>query len=181
MHRTRRALLASLLVALTTAFGYALAGVPNVELMTMSVFVAGYLLGAPTGAVVGGASIALHSIFNPFGPAPPPVFIAQIAGFAAIGLCGGIVGPLITAARSRVVAIALSGLVGLLLTLTYDVLTNLGAFVLVTDERTLPNLWKFVLGGVAFTAMHLVWNTGLFLATLRPVLAVLTHYREELT
>ena len=70
MQRTRKALLASLLVATAVALGYALAAVPNVELMTVTVFIAGYLLGAGAGVLVGMAAIALYSTFNPLGAAP---------------------------------------------------------------------------------------------------------------
>ena len=52
MLKTRKAIMASLLIALTVAVGFALAGVPNVELMTITVFIAGYLLGARLGAAL---------------------------------------------------------------------------------------------------------------------------------
>ena len=51
MNSTRRALLASLLIALTVAAGQALAGVPNIELVTLLVFLSGFLLGRRTGAI----------------------------------------------------------------------------------------------------------------------------------
>ena len=83
-------------------------------------------------------------------------------------------------AAGEIISTALAGLVGLVLTVVYDVLTNIGSFVLVTDERSISNLWKFVVGGVAFSGMHIVWNTAVFLVVLRPVLIVLGHYRHEL-
>ncbi|MFQ5512423.1 MAG: ECF transporter S component [Candidatus Krumholzibacteriia bacterium] len=180
MRETRKALLASLMVALTVSLGYALAGIPNVELMTLSVFTAGYLLGAGYGAVVGVTSITLHSVFNPLGTALPPLLAAQIAGFALIGVAGAWPGRVIARMDKRWPAFVLSGAVGLVLTLTYDVLTNVGAFYTVTGEYAPSNLFAFVGAGVAFTVMHLVWNTGLFFAALKPALNVFSRFRGEL-
>jgi hypothetical protein len=181
MLHTRRALLASLLVAATVSLGYGLAGIPNIELMTFTVFVSGYLLGVRLGIVVGAASSALHSVFNPIGAALPPLLVAQILGFALIGVAGATAGPLVTRLKNRGVAVTLAGILGFLLTLVYDVLTNIGAFYVLTGENAPSNLLKFVVAGLLFMGMHLVWNTGLFLVILVPVLRVLARYRPELT
>lgn len=179
MQKTRKALLASLLISVTVAFGYALAGVPNVELMTLSVFVAGYLLGGRLGVVVGAVSIAAHSLFNPMGAALPPLLIAQIIGFAIVGFAGTI-GRLIVARRPRWLGIVLSGVLGFAVTFVYDVLTNVGAFYSITGAGAPASLVTFVVAGMAFMVMHLVWNTVLFLVVLTPVLNVLARYRLEL-
>lgn len=161
--------------------GVALAGVPNVELMTLIVFVSGYLLGAGTGVVIGAASIAVHSLFNPLGAALPPLLGAQIVGFAIVGSAGGWIGPLVARLRLRATSFAAAGLAGMLLTLGYDALTNVGAFYTITGEHRPVSLVQFVIAGLAFTIMHVVWNTALFAATLRPILNVLERYRDELT
>ena len=64
MYQTRRALLASLLVAVAVSLGYVLAAVPNVELMTVTVFVSGFLLGPKFGVGIGAASVVLFSVFK---------------------------------------------------------------------------------------------------------------------
>ena len=66
------------------------------------------------------------------------------------------------------------------MTLVYDILTNIGAFLTVTGEHTPKNLLAFVALGVAFSIMHLVWNTGVFLMTLKPMLNVFARFRSEL-
>ena len=180
MHKTRIALLASLLVSVTVALGYALAGVPNIELMTMSVFVSGYLLGWRLGAVVGAASITVHSLFNPLGAAMPPLLAAQIVGFSIIGIVGATAGRAVVVCRPRWLAFVLCGLVGFLITSVYDILTNVGAFFSITGENAPSSLVRFVAAGMVFMVMHLVWNTALFLAVLTPVLKVLSGYRHEL-
>ena len=180
MKNTRRALLASLMVAVAVSFGYALAGVPNVELMTITVFIAGYLVGPGLGALVGAVAMTLHSTFNPLGAAMPPLLLGQVIGFCVIGVAGGIVGPLIARVETRWVAFLISGATGLGLTLLYHFLTNIGAFYSITAENATDNLVKFIVAGIAFTVMHLVWNTALFLVVNKPVLNVLARYRAEI-
>ena len=171
----------SLLTAASVALGIALAGVPNVELMTLTVFVSGFLLGIGSGAVVGAASIALHSLFNPLGAALPPLLAGQVIGFAVVGAAGGWIGPILVRLRQRPMAFLVAGMVGLMLTLLYDLLTNIGAFYTITGERGQGNLVQFVIAGLLFTVMHVVWNTALFATTARPILNVLARYRSELT
>lgn len=179
MQKTRKALLAALLIAATVALGYALAGIPNVELMTITVFISGYLLGAKLGAIVGAVSIAVYSVFNPMGAALPPLFVAQVVAFAVIGIAGSILGGVV-AKLPRVGAIIVAGVTGLVLTSLYDALTNIGAFYSITGEDAPTNLLKFIIGGIVFVVMHLVWNTALFAVALKPTLNVLARYRREL-
>jgi hypothetical protein len=166
---------------MTVALGFALSGVPNVELMTMTVFIAGHLLGWRAGVVVGGASIAAYSLFNPLGAAMPPLLIGQMVGFAIIGAAGALTGPVIVRLKPRWMAFLVCGLVGFLLTFVYDVITNIGAYFTITGDQAPSSLVKFVGAGVLFMVMHIVWNTALFLVVLNPVLTVLAKYRLELS
>lgn len=181
MHQTRRVLLTCLLVAVVVTLGYALAGVPNIELMTVAVFVSGFLLGPGLGAVVGAVSAAMFSVFNPLGAALPPLLAAQALGQAVVGAAGGSLGPVIISGGKRWISVAGAGILGLILTLFYDVATNVGAFVVFSGERTAGNLVKFVGAGIAFMTLHLVWNTLVFACVLTPVLIVLDRYRREIS
>jgi hypothetical protein len=149
--------------------------------MTMTVFVSGYLLGWRLGAVIGAVSIAAHSLLNPLGAALPPLLISQTAGFAVIGLAGGLVGPAVAGLEGRWLRPLVCGALGFFLTFMYDVLTNVGAFFAITGDQAPSNLVKFVAAGLVFMIMHLVWNTALFLVVLNPVLRVLIKYRLELS
>ena len=178
MHNTRKALLASLLIAATVALGYALAGIPNVELMTITVFVAGFLLGARLGIGVGIGAMLLHSTFNPLGMAHPFLLGAQVAGFALVGLGGGVLGPWIMTIRSRWLALLVSGVTGFVLTLVYQLLVNTGSFYAFSGSG--DYLLTYIKLGLVFTALHLAWNTGLFATALLPTLRVLERYRREI-
>jgi hypothetical protein len=162
-------------------FGYVLAGVPNVELMTITIFISGYLLGIRFGFIIGAASSAVHALLNPLGASLPPLLLAQCVGFALIGVSGGLFGPFIQRYPIRLTATLVAGLLGFTLTLLYDVLTNIAAYYIAMGGGPASGLVGFVIGGIVFMGMHIVWNTGLFFFVLKPVLTVLDRYRYEIS
>jgi hypothetical protein len=174
MKRTRAALLATLLVAAIYVAGQALAAVPNVEAITFLSFVAGYLLGPLTGALVAGAGMGAHSLFNVMGSVAPPVWIAQIAAYAGVGMMGGLVGPALARMRP-LLALPVAGITGALLVLIYQVVINaVSYFVFASGVR----VWVYVWGGILFGGVQVLWNAALFLvmpATLR----ILAPQRRE--
>ena len=136
-------------IALTIAAGYALAGVPNVELVTLLVFVSGYLLGALRGAVVGAVAMGGHSLFNVMGAAIPPILVAQVACYAFIGLSGALAGPAILR-PGRVAGVAIAGVCGATLVLLYQIIVNVVSFYTFTSESMLLTyLW----GGIVFSSI----------------------------
>lgn len=171
-------LLACLLTALMYAAGQVLAGVPNVEAVTLLAFVSGYLLGPWWGAAASGAGMGAHALFNAMGATPPPVWISQVLCYALIGAAGAWLGPMIARCATRTVQSLLSALAALVLTFLYQVVVNVVAFfVFATHVPLLTYVW----GGIAFAAVQLVWNAALFFATLPPILNVLARARRELT
>ena len=177
MRATRVTLLASLLTALIFATGQALAAVPNVETVTFLSFVSGYLLGPWVGMAVGACGMGAHSLFNVMGAAPPPVWLAQVICYGAIGCAGAVVGPAIDRLRSRGAAALFSALAGTGAAFVYQLVVNTVSFV--TFASGVP-LWTYVWGGVAFAAVQLAWNAVLFGAVLPPTLRVLARHRREL-
>ncbi|HXV14689.1 MAG TPA: hypothetical protein VEC56_10845 [Candidatus Krumholzibacteria bacterium] len=177
MRTTRLVLLASLLVAMIFATGQALAGIPNVELITALAFVSGYLLGPALGAAVGAAGMGAHSLFNVMGAVAPPVWLAQVACFALVGCAGGLLGPVLARARGRVRAAALAAAVGALLVLVYQLVVNVVAFYTFAND---VEVWVYVWGGVAFGAMQVAWNAAFFAVAMPPMLRVLARHRREL-
>ena len=173
-------MLAGLLAALTTAAGYALAGVPNVELVTVLIFVSGFLLGAKLGAAVGAVSWAAHSMFNPLGAALPPIFAAQVVSGVLVGCMGGLLGRRLVRVRNRLAASLAAGFIGLVLTVVFQLLVNTAFFFTFTDDGASRSLYKYLLAGLVFTLTHLIWNAAVFAVVLIPLLSVLDRYRLEL-
>ena len=180
---TRSVAAVALLAALVAALGFLLAGVPNVELVGLAAFVSGAAVGSRRGAAAGGLGVALYSGLNPYGAAPPPTFLSQVAGGALFGAAGGFV-----AARghadsarggraSRILAPGgpvLLGAAGLLLTLAYDGLTNYGTAVSIGAAA---DPWPVLVGGWAFGVWHVVWSTAFFATLGPPLLAGLKRRR----
>ncbi len=144
--------------------------IPNFELMSLGAFVGGRALGSVAGAAAAALAMGIYSGLNPLGPAPPPVFAAQIVGLAVFGACGGVLG--VALARRPL----LLGGVGLALTFVYDVLTNLGtAWVM----GALRDPWPVLAGGLAFGAGHLAWNAGLFAIAGPPLLRAVERFERS--
>lgn len=81
---TRIGLFSALYYVLSLAF----AAVPNVNPGFFVVFSAGFLWGPTPGLLVGAIGMGAWTIFNPFGPALPPISAAQIVGMSLVGLFG---------------------------------------------------------------------------------------------
>lgn len=170
--RRERALIrAALFTALSVALGFLLAAVPNVELMSLSVFLGGVFCGARIGSLVGVLSEAFFSLLNPLGPPLPPLLVAQLAGFALIGFAGGVLGPRLAPGRAG--AIVVSALAGLVLTLVYDALTNVATAVIALGPRKLgEGVGGVFIAGALFMAIHAGVNTAVFAAAVLPVMKV---------
>jgi len=147
---------AAVLIAAAIALGYLLAGVPNVEGMSSVAFLAGCLLGAGGGALVGAVSIALFSVLNPLGPPLPHVLVAQIAGMSLIGASGDLWRRLAAMVpRPEILAAAF----GALLTLVYGVLADYGFAV---SMGRWQDPWPVIIAGIPFSIVHIISNAVIF-------------------
>lgn len=167
----------AVLAALVAALGFlvALAGIPNVELVSLASFASGTLLGIRRGAAVGGIGMGLYSGMNRYGAAPPATFLSQVLGMAIVGGAGGaIAGRLASPKLAGWRASAVAGALGLVLTLVYDGLTNLGtAFSIGAGHDP----WPILVGGWLFGAWHAASNVAFFAALAPPLSAALRRRR----
>ncbi len=150
-----RVALGGVLAALAAAAGFALVGVPNVELVTLVVFVSGYTYGRSLGAAVGVVGEGIFSVANPLGAAPPQVLLGQVAGMALAGVFGGVASRL-PHPRSRALRAVAFGCWGLAATLAYHVTTDLASVAVI---RVTP---AYLLAGIPFYVVHVTSNTALF-------------------
>lgn len=168
--RQLRVVIAALLVALGIALGRLMAGVPNVELVTLTVFLGGALCGVAGGASIGASVGILHSMFNPLGPAPLPLLAAQVFSFSIVGVVGAAFASKSIVSRSK--GALLFAIAGFLLTLFYDATTTLATAIIVLDGRWYSTgLLAVAASSVPFAAVHIFSNTLLFALTALPVLA----------
>lgn len=153
-----------LLIALGVSLGYLLAAIPNIELITTTVFISGFITGPLPGILIGAMTIGLYSLLNPYGIAPPPLFLAQVLCYAVIGFSAGHLSRHIR--RINWKHSLLFGFLGLFFTVLYAVLTTL-AYVLTAGNETVL-IWGSLIQGLHFYAVHMVSNT-LFFVFLIPV------------
>jgi uncharacterized membrane protein len=154
----------ALFVALGVAMGYAHV-VPNIELVTATIFIGGFLLGIKEGAFIGTAAEGIYSLFNPYGAPSLPLWLAQVISMAIAGSFGGILGKKISLIDKK--QIPTIGMAGFLITLNFDVLTTL-SFVF-TMAFTLKQIVGSFVFGLSFYLTHIISNTVIFF-TLVPVI-----------
>ena len=149
--------------------------IPNFEPLTLVMFCSGVLLGVRDGALVGGLTMLVYSLLNPYGAVHPLVMLAQVVGEAAAGAAGGLLARAGVAGRgvaARAVTLAAAGLI---LTAGFDLITNLATGLVFGQIRAT------LIGGVPFSLFHIGTNLVVFAAVGAPLIGVLARYRERLS
>jgi len=168
--------LMGIFIALGVSLGFALINIPNVELITATIFISGYLLGIKEGIVVGLLTESLYSLLNPFGMAAPPLFIAQILSMAMAGFMGAVVAK--QKSQKRIIYYLKLGLAGFLATAIFALLTTL-SFVLLINFSFEKLAGSFIYG-LGFYIVHIVTNTIIFL-TLVPAIINLVEKTDYIS
>lgn len=149
-------------IALVVGLGYALVAIPNVELVTVMIFLSGVLMGARRGIIIGGVSEFLFSSINPMGSGLlfPPMLIAQIIAMSTVGAIGGILRKYIVSCRSGRASTIVIGLVGFGLALFYDAVVSVAYPI--SAGFGFKETVGVVLAGVGFSLVHIVVNSVVF-------------------
>ncbi len=157
-------------IALVLGVGYALALVPNVELVTAMVFLSGVLMGVKRGIYVGIIGEFLFSALNPVGSGLlfPPMLVAQVISMSFIGAVGGLFRQYLVNWKPKPINVIVIGAVGFVLTLIYDIFISLAYPI--SAGFNFKGTIDVVIAGIAFSVIHLVVNTAIFI-TLVPVTA----------
>jgi uncharacterized membrane protein len=160
-----RTAVTAIFAALAAALGFLLIGVPNVELLTFTVFAAGVVLGRLRGALVGLLAMALYSGANPYGSgiAIPTLFVAQIGASSVAGFVGGVASPLWRSEGSGpdwLPRALVCALIGFGLTLVYQAAVILGISAMSPEFRT--GAIAVVVSNAFFSFVHVVSNTVIF-------------------
>ncbi len=169
----RQPVLLGLFTGTAVGVGYLLAGVPNVELMTLVIALAGAALGFRAGFAAGALAAAIYSLGSPYGLPHPLLLGAQICGLgcaAVIGRWGSQIVLDRIAGPYRKIAVITAAATGLAATLVYDLLTNL-AIISAFDLAPLVVL----AGAVPFFLIHAGVNTALFTVLFPLLLPRLVH------
>jgi len=165
MYRQNTHLIAftGIFIALLLGVGYALAFVPNVELLTAMVFMSGVLMGFKRGIIIGVVGEFLFSTLNPMGSGLlfPPMLIAQVVAMAVVSFSGALMRNFVLTCRRGLLSSITMGGIGLLLTLFYDILVS-AAFP-VSAGFSFREVVGTIIAGLAFSTVHLIGNTLVFI------------------
>ena len=153
---------ASIFTALAIGLGFSLLMVPNIELITIIVFLAGLTLGVKWGIIVGGTAEFIFSVLNPFGSGLvfPPLLISQVVSMILIGMLGGIFRPVYFVKEYSTKRLLLLGISGFILTLLFDSFTTLSYPISVGFD--FPQTLGIYISGIGFTLLHQVSNAIIF-------------------
>ena len=151
----RNIVVASLFIAISVTLGKALESVPNIELISFSVWMSSYILSKKYSMVVGILSFSIYSVLSPYGIAPLPLLASQAIGGGLIGFFGG------SFIKSKKVSYIGYMLFGFVLTFVYDLITNLGGFIAFSENSS--TLIVYLIGGLTFSIVHIVCNSAVFM------------------
>ncbi len=153
---TRKIALFAILVALSVGTNYALVAVSNVKFMDFIVFVGGFCLGPLYGGLMGVLSWAVYGSLNPLG-FNLYVWFGTMATEPIYGIAGGIIKRMFKqttlegSSDSKINIAIFFGVVGVLLTLVYDVINNVVWWQVAGNV----SLIVVLIMGVPFTIAHL--------------------------
>ena len=153
---------ASIFSALAIGLGFSLLMVPNIELITVIVFLAGLTLGIKWGIIVGGTSELIFSVMNPFGSGLmfPPLLVSQVISMILVGASGGLLRPVFFRKNYTSKKIMLLSVCGFLLTFVFDSLTSLSYPISMGFD--FAQTFGIYLAGIGFTLMHQISNAIIF-------------------
>lgn len=177
--RVRRATRIGVLGALAAASGYLFASIPNIEAISLIVFLSGARIGWTGGLLVALFGRGIFSLVNPWGPAPPLILIGSVCATALFGVAGGCLGAWLCRPRPAWASAAWLALIGGALTAAHDLITNLATAATIGLGR---NPIPVLLSGIPFAVPHILSNTLLFAVVGLPLLARFARAaREERT
>jgi len=168
---TQKMTRAAMLIAVCIVLGYLFIFIPNLEMITASIFLSGVLMGPLYGLFIGFTAETIFSLFNSMGAPLPPLLIAQVISMSLVGYIGGLMGEKLCKVHFFIkkswIRHFILGVTGAALTLVYDILTNL-SFLFIAGIVNQP-LHLYLLAGLIFSIFHIITNAAIF-ALVVPVL-----------
>ncbi|NHJ38611.1 MAG: ECF transporter S component [Asgard group archaeon] len=154
------------LLAVFTALGVALSTMfiyfPNIELMTLTLFIGGIILGPLYGSFLAIFSATLYELIATIIIGPGYViFPFKVIAFLIIVLAGAAIRKKIPE-KPKAIWWFTFGVIGGLLTIFYDLITNIG-WIILSDNFNFIGYISAIVIGLPITASRVATNTVLFL------------------
>lgn len=153
----------AVLVALSVATNYAMISLYNVKFMDFIVFVGGFCFGPFAGAFIGIASWMVYGTLNPLGFSLH-IWVATMFSESVYGIVGALVRRSLSRdsldeyRKERFSACFFFGVLGMCLTVVYDVITNV-VFGYVNNWNV---FFALIVGFVPFGFVHMMSNAVFF-------------------
>jgi hypothetical protein len=163
MHmNSKKIAMIAILVSVAIATNYAMMPLYNIKLMDIIVFLGGFCFGPLAGASIGVTSWAVYGTLNPLGFSIP-ILLATMLSESIYGVAGGLIKKSFTEnfsgfKKEQTSVYVFFGILGFLLTLTYDVITNI-VFGYVYSPSILVAI---IVGFVPFGLAHVISNAFFF-------------------
>lgn len=161
----------SILAAACVAIQLSPRPVPNVEFTSIITFFLGVVFGGPIGGSFGALVMFINGFLSPWGFAGM-IMPFQMVGMAIVGVAGGVLRRYGVPKRQSRMAIE-SAILGAFLTLTYDIITNIGTAII----SGIPVILVLITG-VTFALIHIISNTIIFGVAFSPLLRVFQNFGE---
>lgn len=154
------------LLAVFTALGVALSTMfiyfPNIELMSLTLFIGGIVLGPLYGSILAILSASLYELIATIMIGPGYViFPFKVIAFLLIVLVGALIRKKIPE-KPNAIWWFIFGVIGGLLTIFYDLITNVG-WIILSDNFNFIGYISAIVIGLPITASRVAANTVLFL------------------
>ena len=169
----------SIFTALTVVLGYMLAFIPNIEVFTMMIFLSGFIFGKRDGTLIGAMSGFIFCFFNPLGATALPLLTYQILHYSLVGFLGALTAGFMHKRdffkpREDLYVfpvLLILGILGALITFFYDIFSSLvdSIWLFGSLDAFLP----YYLSGIAFTTVHLIGNTLVFIFILPGLIQII--------
>lgn len=152
--------------ALSIILGYMLIELTNIELVTLMIFLSGFIMGRRDGMIVGFLSSSIFCFFNPYG-SYLPLYAFQLVHYTITGLLGALSKQFLRARKVlrekeefyTVSKMIFFGSLGFMITTSFQVFAAL--VDVLTNYATIKAFIPYFFNPVAFpfTVIHLVGNT----------------------
>ena len=173
--------LITVLTALCVGGNYVLVGLPNIKIVDVVVFITGFMFGASIGATTGALVWIVYGAINPFGFSFP-IWLSTMVGETIFGVVGGILSRINYKTSEKAFNIFRfsleMGLWGLILTIIYDLFTNI-VFAVVFNVSIVAAI---VMGWFIppwFGILHEVSNLVLFFFAVYPLTKIIRTFRGD--
>ena len=152
---------AAIFAATAIGLGFMFMLVPNIEFISVTIFLSGITLGARFGLIIGSTSMMIYSILNPMGSGLIylPLLVGQTLGMSVIGLLGAFFRK-VTKYFPEKLIIIFSGIAGFICSLCYDGITTI-AYRISAGYGWNETL-VYAVSGLLFTFLHIISNTLIF-------------------